>query len=213
MNYYPINLNLANKKCIIIGGGRVAERKVFNLLEYGADIKLVSNEITEKIAKIQEKITLIKDNYNKRYLEKSALVFICTNNKDINIEIYKDAKSMGCLVNIATSPELCDFTIPSVVKRGDLQIAISTNGKSPAIAKIVKEKIDSFIEKEYQELVQLMGKIREKQLTINKSSDINKKLFYQFLDNNILEYLKNKNFAKINEKVKEIFGFDIEKGD
>jgi precorrin-2 dehydrogenase/sirohydrochlorin ferrochelatase len=209
VNYFPINLNLHNRCCIVIGGGKVAERKVFNLLEFNVTIKIISKDFTQNLWNIKNKFNLINDTYDKKYLENSALVFICTNNKNLNEQIYSDAKNLNCLVNIVTHPELCDFTIPSLVKRGSLKIAISTDGKSPAISKLVKHKINECINKEYGELVELMGKIREKQLTINRTSDINRELFYKFINSDILKDLKNKDQKAINEKIKNIFGFTI----
>ncbi len=210
MNYFPVNLNLKEKHCFIIGGGKVAERKVLNLIEYTDKITVISDKFSEKLLNLQNKITLIHDKYNKKYLKKHSLIFICTNSKKLNEKVYYDAKELNCLVNVVTHPQLCDFTIPSVIRRGDLKIAISTNGKSPAIAKIVKTKIDKCIEKEYEELINIMGKIREKQLTINETSDINRELFYKFIDTNVLNDIKNRNRDAINAKIEKIFGFSLD---
>ncbi len=205
MEFLPVNLNIENKLSVVIGGGSVGARKVKNLLKYNCQIRIVSKEFNEKILQNKDKLEIISGEYKKEYLKDAFLVFICTDNKNLNLKIYNDAKELNCLVNIVTHPELCDFTIPSVIRRGSLKISVSTDGKSPALSKLIRKELEEKYSRDYEKIVNIMGKIREKQLTINNSSDINGKLFY-----NILEYLKKRNFNNINKKIKEIFGFEID---
>ena len=205
MEFLPINLSIENKLLVVIGGGSVGTRKVMNLLKYNCKIRVLSKEFNEKILQNKDKLEIILGDYKKEYLKGAFLVFICTDNKNLNLKIYNDAKDLNCLVNIVTHPELCDFTIPSVVQRGSLKITVSTDGKSPALSKLIRKELEEKYTEDYEKIINIMGKIREKQLTINNSSVINSELFY-----NILEYLKKGNLNNINKKIKEIFGFEID---
>ena len=197
MKFLPVNLNIENKLSVVIGGGSVGARKIVNLLKYNSKIRVISKEFNEKILKHKDKLEIISGDYKKKHIENAFLVFICTDDKDLNLKIYNDAKAVKCLVNIVTHPELCDFTIPSVIERGSLKITVSTDGKSPALSKLIRKELEVKYGEEYEKIVNIMGKIREKQLTINNSSDINSELFY-----NILEYLKKGNFENITRKLK-----------
>ena len=210
MKFFPINLNINNKLCVIVGCGKVGERKAFDLFDYNVKIRIVSLDFTENVLNYSKRFELIKSEYKKDYIKNAFLVFACTDDKSINLQIYKDAKENGALVNIANYPEFCDFTLPAVVKRGKVKIAISSEGTSPALSRIIKEKISNVIGNEYEILAHIMGKIREKQLKLNLNSNENRKKFYKFLNSDILEILKEKDYKqKINKKVKEIFGFEI----
>ena len=208
-DFFPINLNLRNRFAVIIGGGNVAERKILNLLHYNIQIRVVSKHFTRKILSFKGNLEIIEDEYKKEYLKENSLVFICTNDKKLNLKIFEHARKNRCLVNIATHPELCDFTIPSSIKRGNLVMTISTNGRSPAISKIIKNKLEKEVVPEYETLVEIMGKIREKQLTIKRTSDINRELFYTFLSYDIISLIKKKDFDGINNLVENIFNFRI----
>ncbi len=209
MNLFPINLNIENKICVIVGCGEVGERKAFDLLPYKAKIRIVSLKFTEKIIKNKNLFEIIESEYDKKYLNNAFLVFACTNNKDLNLKIYKDAKKIGALVNIVNVPEYCDFTVPAVVDRGFVKIAISTGGVSPALSRILKIKISEIVGEEYKKLANIMKIIREKQLKLNLDSNINKRKFYELLNSGIIEDLKKDDLNKVNEKIKKIFGFEI----
>ncbi len=210
MNFFPINLNIRNKLCVIIGGGAVGERKAFDLLDFDAKIRIVSLNFTDKILKHRDKFEIIEASYHKKYIEDAVLVFACTDSKELNMQIYKDAKEIGALVNVVNLPDFCDFTVPAVIKRGKIKIAISTDGVSPALSRILKEKISSIIGDEYKILADIMGKIREKQLKSNYDSKENREKFYMFLNEDILSILKDHDYRKkVNEITKKIFGFEI----
>ncbi len=209
MNFFPVNLNIKNKLCTIIGGGKVAERKIFNLLKYNAKLKVISKNFTENILNIKNNVQIIKANYNKKYLTGSFMVFICTNNKSLNLEIYKHAKEINALVNSATHPELCDFTIPSVLKRGDLKITVSTNGISPALARSIKKELENHFGNEYSVLLEIMRKIRDKQLALNSNSKKNSELFYKFINSETIDLIRKNDFQTINKLIEDIFNFSI----
>ena len=113
------------------------------------------------------------------------------------------------MVNIVTHPELCDFSIPSVIERGDLKITVSTNGKSPALSKKIRKELEERFGNEYSELLYLMNKIRKKQLSYNGNSNDNRLLFTKIIESDILDLIKKKDINKINQRVKQIFNFEI----
>ena len=209
MKYFPINLNIENKLCTVIGGGKVAERKIFDILPLGPKVRVISKEFSKKILEI-DFLEIIKDSYKPEYLDGTFLLFICTDNKQLNLDIFHYAKDRGILVNIATHPELCDFSVPSVIRRGDLQITVSTNGKSPALSKMIRKELEAYFGEEYAILLKIMNKIRERQLNLSSDSNKNRELFYKFLNSNVLKFLKNKDYNKVNDLIKNIFNFEVD---
>jgi len=164
MKYYPVYIDISKRKCVVAGGGDVAERKVERLLECGARVVVIGNELTPNLEamKNEEKISHIPDNYKNDYIEGALLVIGATDRDEINERIYRDSKERGILVNIVDDPAKCDFIVPSVFQQGDLSIAISTGGKSPALARNLREELEQRYGHEYRILLNIMGDIREK---------------------------------------------------
>ncbi len=149
MKLYPIMVNMNNKPAVIIGGGEVAARKVLDLLEAGAFIKVVSPEINDEIIKSSElysgKVVLLKRKYEKNDLEGAYIVFSATNDSAVNAEVFSEAEERGILINAVDDPPNCSFYVPSFVRKGDLLIALSTAGASPAMAARLRREIEKYI--------------------------------------------------------------------
>ena len=143
-SYYPVYLSLEGKKCVVVGGGEVAWRKVETLLAAGTKVCLVSPEITPGIDELVKagKLVHIRREYRTGDLEGAFLVIGATDNEDINRQVACDAEKTGILVNIVDVPKLCNFIVPSKVERGDLIISISTGGTSPALAKKIRKQLE-----------------------------------------------------------------------
>lgn len=177
-SYYPISLNLAMQRCVVIGGGAVASRKVSGLLDSGADISIISPEINIELRKLV-KNNLIKwtqSKYKSEYLAGAALVFGATDSTETNKRISQDAKDAGIPVNIADDPDNCTFILPAICKKDDIQIAVTTAGAAPAIAARIRDKIDSCIGREYETLVSILKKLRSRIRSIEREE---KKIFWQ----------------------------------
>lgn len=159
--YYPAFLNLKNKKCIVAGGGRVAERKILSLLKAGADVTAISPELTQKLEKkkTRGKIRHIPRAYKKGDLKSAFLVVAATNSNAMNKRISKDAPH---LINVVDMPSLCNFIVPSVIRRGPLTIAISTSGASPATAKAIRKELEKLYGPEFARHLNYLGKMRSK---------------------------------------------------
>lgn len=140
-SYYPAFLNLKNKRCIVIGGGEVAERKTISLLKSGANVTVISPMVTKRLKEksLSGKIKYIPRKYKKGDLKDAFLVVAATDSGETNKRISEDAPH---LINIADMPSLCNFIIPSVVRRGHLLIAVSTSGASPSMAKNIRKELE-----------------------------------------------------------------------
>jgi precorrin-2 dehydrogenase/sirohydrochlorin ferrochelatase len=206
-----VYLNLEGRKCVVVGGGEVARRKVETLLAAGAKVCLISPEITPGIGELVKagKVTHVSREYRTGDLEGAFLVIGATDIEDINREVAEDAEKTGILINIVDVPQLCNFIVPSKVERGDLVISISTGGKSPALAKKIRKQLEGLYGNEYAEYVELLGKCREQ--ILQQIPDIKKRrrIFQALVDSDLIELIKEGNKDKIRQMVEEIIGFEV----
>lgn len=188
MKYYPVLLQLEEKTILVVGGGSVAERKVENLLEFGCRILIVSRELTKKLHQLIEikRIQHLGSEFKEEQLEGVFLVIAATNDKDLNSRISAQARNHRLLVNAVDQPADCDFIFPSILRRGDLLIAISTSGKSPALAKSVRKKLETQFGREYGVFLDLMGRLRKKIMSEGFSQNENSLIFHKIVDSDIL---------------------------
>ena len=212
MKYYPICFNISNRKCIVIGGGNVAERKIARLIECDANVVVVAEILTPKLEamKSEGKIGHISDDYQEKYIRDAFLVIGATDRDDINERIYTDAKKSGALVNIVDDLDRCDFILPALFQQGDLQIAISTGGGSPALAKKLRIELTENYGPEYKTLLDIMGAVREKVIARGYPSEENKKVFESLLNSDILRYIREKNINKVKKLVSDLVGKDMD---
>ncbi|MBZ5856303.1 TSUP family transporter [Flavihumibacter profundi] len=164
-NLYPVFLKLDQLRVLVVGGGYVGEEKLNSLLRNAPDasITLVAIEISDGIRTLATKhpsLTLVQKSFVAGDLFEKDLVIAATNDKNLNIEVKKAATEAGILANIADTPELCDFYLGSIVNKGDLKIAISTNGKSPTVAKRLKELFNDSIPHEMDQVLDNMQELR-----------------------------------------------------
>lgn len=208
MRYYPVNLDIQNRKCLVVGGGSVSNRKVMTLLECGAIVTVVSPDVTEELLELAEKkmIELKKRPYEPYDIDGMFLVIGATDNEKLNWQINKDAERQNKLCNIADRPEACNFILPSIVNRGNLVITISTSGKSPAFAKKMRQDLEKEFGEEYDEFLQLMGAIRKKALSEKHEPEAHKHLFEQLINRGLIDMIRNHDEKSINFLLLEIFG-------
>ncbi len=141
--FFPICLNISKKRCLVIGGGRVAREKIKRLLRFGADVILISPEITGSLKSLVSRglILFKKQPYRKGFIRKSDIVFAATSSSKINHMVSMEAISAGALVNVVDSKDFSNFIMPAVYKKRNITVAVSTAGKSPALAKALRDKI------------------------------------------------------------------------
>jgi siroheme synthase-like protein len=205
--YYPIFLNLEGKKCVVVGGGEVALRKVRTLLNCGAKVVVVSPALNSDLAQLAEAgtISVISREYEPKDLTDAVIVVAATDIAEVNQNIAKKARKHGILVNVVDRPEASDFIMPSFVRRGDLVLAVSTSGASPALAKKIRMRLEQTFGEEYSPLLSVIKEVRqelkEQQLRVNMED------WQNALDLDLLTYLiqageREKAKAVLLEKLK-----------
>jgi len=160
--YYPIFLNIRGRKCLVVGGGKVALRKVKTLLEHGANVEVVSMELCPELSKLAEegKIRARVRSYKSEDLKGALIAIAATANVETNERVSADARKQGVLINVVDVPEHSDFIVPSSLTRGDLIIAISTSGKSPALARKIRTELEIKFGDEYAKLAEIISEVR-----------------------------------------------------
>ncbi len=208
MKYYPIYLDISNKRCTVVGGGEVAERKVNRLLDAGASIVVVGMKLTPRLAALRDegRIEHTAMSYRSNFLTGSFLVIGATDSDSVNQEIYRDAKEKGILVNIVDDPAHCDFILPSLFERGDLTIAVSTGGKSPALARKLRMELEKSYGPEYDVLIRIMGILREKVIAWGDSPEANRQIFDAVIESDILDLIRKKDWAGVKKLIWERTG-------
>lgn len=164
--YYPLYIDIFEKKCVVVGGGLVAERKIKTLLKFKAKVFAVALNFTSGIIKLKNRgrIKLFKRNYRTTDVKNASLVIGATNDGKLNLKISRDSKKKGILVNIVDDPKLCSFIVPSIIKRGPLVVSISTSGQAPALAKALRIKFEKILDPGLGRLTTTLGKIRRKKI-------------------------------------------------
>jgi len=164
MAKYPIFLELGSRRVVVIGGGSVAVRKAQSLLAAGARLVVVAERIDDILTALcrDKNAELIKSRYSKNYLAGALLAIAATNNHKLNKQIYKDCQELEVLCNVVDVPELCDFFVPAVVKRGNLQIAIGTEGQCPAYAGHTRKKLEAIFTEKHGQFLDELERLRKK---------------------------------------------------
>ena len=185
MQFFPLFFRIAGRKVLVVGGGRVAERKVRQLLEYGAVITLVSPEAVSYIANLA-KDKIIAWN-RRRYIPGEAgdyaLIIATTDSEEVNRRIYEDAVGLNIPLNVVDQPDLCTVIFPAVVRRGEVTIAVGTDGRAPFLTKSLKEEIDRTIPEELGRKAELAGIFRVWVMEKCISSEVKQMMFSKFIDN------------------------------
>ncbi|MDU2063197.1 MAG: bifunctional precorrin-2 dehydrogenase/sirohydrochlorin ferrochelatase [Sporomusaceae bacterium] len=201
---YPVNLNLKARRCAVIGGGVVAERKVETLLAAEAEVTVFSPTLTNNLSKWAE--TELLSAYLRAYkpgeLADFFLVICATNDATVNRLAAQEAKEAKALVNVVDAPELCDFTVPAQVKRNDLLLTVSTGGHSPKFARLVKEQLAAEYGEEYGIYLELLGQIRCDLKQENLSSKERCSFWQKCLDKEVLALLKAGEIKRAEEKIR-----------
>ncbi|MDE2939394.1 MAG: bifunctional precorrin-2 dehydrogenase/sirohydrochlorin ferrochelatase [Chloroflexota bacterium] len=172
-DYYPVFLNLADKRCVIIGGGTIAQGKIGGLLQAGCRITVISPDATPGIRQAAQRgdVTWLERTYQPGDLEGAFIGVAATNVWHVNREIYEEAERLGVLLNVVDDPDLCSFIAPSVVKREPVTLAISTGGASPALARKLRETLVHAEALEWADLADVLAQarriIKEKRVVID----------------------------------------------
>lgn len=160
----PVFLKVKGRRCLVVGAGNIGLAKIQNLLDCGATVTVVApqaNAAVEQLAE-QSRIVLVGKPYDEKDLESMSVVIAATSTPDLNHRIYREGTARGCFVNVVDDPDYCDFYFGSIVRRGALQVAISTTGESPAFAQQLRQEIDEALPAETGPWLARLGDLRRK---------------------------------------------------
>lgn len=206
MAKYPIFLELGDRRSVVIGGGSVAARKAQALLNAGTRLVVVAEQIDTMMTVICQgkNAELIKSRYAKEYLAGAILVIAATNNNQLNKQIYKDCQELEILCNVVDVPELCDFYVPAVVKRGDLQIAIGTEGRCPAYAGHIRKKLEKIFTEKHGQFLAELEELRKRIIKEVAEPSDRKALLGKLADDKSFEYFVENNPVQWRTFVEEL---------
>lgn len=202
MGYYPIAIDLTNRKCLIVGGGEVALRKARALVEAGACVTVVAPEPDPRFESI-EGVTVVWREYHHGDVLGCTLVFCATDDRALNAAVSEEAASAGIPVNVVDDPDLCSFIVPSVARRGSLLISVTTSGKSPALSKRIRRELEERYGPEYAAFVDLLGDLRDEVKTRYTSQPEREAAFNRLLDCGILELVREGKSDEARKKALE----------
>lgn len=191
MSYYPINIRLADRLCLVIGGGSVACRKVRGLLQGGARVRVISPEVEPELRRLIESQHLewLKREYVEGDLRGGFLAFAVTDDRAVQAMIMKEAEKSAVLLNSGDDPLGSDFHVPAHFRRGKMLITVSTGGGSPALAKKIRERLEVDIGPEYAAVVDLLSLIREQVVSRHEDSAAHAELFRRLLQLGVVDLL------------------------
>jgi len=194
MAKYPIYLDLTNTQAVVVGAGSVAARKVKTLLKAGAAVKVVTRAVEEDFDGICKglDIAIVISDYDRSHLEGAFLVIAATDDPELNTRVFNDCQSLKILCNVVDVPQLCNFYVPSVIRRGDLQIAISTDGKCPAYAAHLRRKLEKLVTEDHARFLDCLEEIRRKIISTELTLEDRKTLLVQLADDASFEIFVEK---------------------
>lgn len=211
--FYPILVDLQGKKALVVGGGKVAQRKIETLLEHGASVRVVARDLTPPLEELRSagRIEFLGREFSDALLEGAFLVFAGTDDASLNRRVSEAAQHKGLLVNAVDQPADCNFIVPSVLSRGDLLIAVSTSGRSPAFARKVRVDLERHFGEEYGLFLNLMGNLRKEILALGLSQEENKKAFEELVYSDLLQALRHKEWDAASEIIGKVLGRPLSK--
>jgi precorrin-2 dehydrogenase len=209
--YYPVYIQLKDQPCVVVGGGKIAEGKVEGLLAVQAKVTVISPDLTPHLLSLanQKQITQLDRTYQPGDLTGAFLVVCATDQTEVNHQVWQEATANGQLVNVVDDTPRCNFIAPSILRKGDLTIAISTSGAAPALAVRLKERLQSELGPEYERFLELASALRKPLAQHIPDFEARKALWYDLVDSEILEVLADGDEAKAREIISRVVGFDF----
>lgn len=200
---YFVSLNLTGKTCLVVGGGQVAERKVHTLLECGARVVVVSPSITPGLAKLagEDKLVYRQGYYMDSDLDGVFLVIGAANREEVNRQVADDGAVRNLIVNIVDDQSKGNFFVPAVVRRGGLTIAVSTDGKSPMLARKIREDLEKTYGAVFGEFLELLGDLRQEVIRNVADQDLKRGILENLVDDEIISLLKEGCLERVKERM------------
>ena len=189
MSLFPIFLKLEGRRCLVVGAGTVAEQKILGLIEAEGNVQVVAPQATDLVREWTDSgvIDWQPRTFDVKDLEGKFLVIVATSARELNESIFREAQQRQILCNVVDDPPHCDFYYPSVVRRGDLQIAISTAGRSPALAQRLRRELELQFGPEYGEWLSQLGDVRQKLFAADIDPEERRRLLHQLASREAFE--------------------------
>lgn len=210
--YYPVYIQLREQPCVVIGGGKIAEGKVEGLLAAQANVTVISPDLTPYLQQLVEEkqINYLARTYQPGDLTDAFMVICATDQAEINHQVWQQASANRQLVNVVDDTPRCNFIAPSILRKGDLTVAISTSGKAPALAVRLKERLQRELGPEYERFLELAGELREPLARQVPDFETRKALWYEIVDSEILDVLARGDEVAAREIISRVVGFEFE---
>ena len=208
-DYYPVFLQLQYRSCVVVGGGKIAAGKVDGLLEAGARVTVISPTLTVSLQAhlAARRITWVRRHFRPGDLQGAFLVICATNRPGVNARVWDEACANNQLVNVVDDTPRCNFIAASILRQGDLAIAISTAGKAPALAVRLKERLQGELGPHYASFLDLAGKLRGPLAQHVPDFEARKELWYRLVDSDVLGLLERGDEAAAVLRISELVGF------
>jgi len=208
MQHYPVFLDLTGRPCFVIGGCAMAEEKVKGLVAAGARVTVISPDMTPGLAElgIEEKVDFIARRYRRGDLRTAFLVVVVGQAPPIVQAVWEETRGRNILVNTLDNVPHCDFIAPSIVRRGDLTVAISTGGKAPVMAVRLRQKLEKELGPEHARFLELAGMLRAPLARLWPDFETRRALWYRLIDSDVIHLLRRGNESAALARIKEILG-------
>ena len=208
MGYYPVFLDLRGRPCVVVGGGELAEGRVRGLLDSGAMVTVIAEEITEEFAALAAGGTIVLKSrpYQTGDLAGARLAIVCAQSPEVVEAVWEEGRRLGVLVNTLDDVTHCEFIAPAVVKRGDLAIAISTGGRAPALAVRLREKLEREIGEEHARFLEMAGAVRTELAARRPDLAERRERWYRLVDSDVMELLRRGEETSAAQRFAEILG-------
>src|SRR5882724_607393 len=209
--YYPVLLDLRGRRSVVVGGGPIAEGKVAPLVDGGAAVTVVAPDLTAGLAALarEGRLTHVARPYAPGDLEHAYLAIAATDDPEVNHAVHAEAEAKGVLVNVVDDPPYCGFILPSILRRGDLVVAVSTSGNAPALAVRVRERLERELGDEYARFLALAGSIRTPLAERYPDFQIRKRLWYRLVDSDVLALLRSGDETRARERIADVMGVGV----
>jgi len=201
MRYYPVFLDIAGKPVIVIGGGNIAHQKVVGLLKASAELTVVSPDLNQEMASLAAggRFRHVERDYEPGDLEGYLLAFVATDDRSVNATVAAEGKERRVWVNAVDDPPYCDFIMPGIAQQGNLIVAVSTSGTSPAMARKMREEIGTFLTEDYALMLELAAEVRAE--LREKGMLVDSEVWNKALDNDLRRLLAEGKRAEAKERL------------
>ena len=194
MDYFPIFTKIKDRHCLVVGGGDIAVRKVHLLLKAGAAITVCAPEVCESLQQKADnnQLTIIHDVFKDEFIEDKWLVIAATNQREVNEHIAKLGEQKQLLVNVVDQPSLCTFIMPSIVDRSPIVVAISSGGKAPVLARLIRERLETLLPMHIARLAKISGEFRHRVKQVITKESLRRRYWEKLFGNGTLASLLQK---------------------